>query len=345
MATPKNPADQPFPLIATPTSQLHNGEYPDQFHRCASEMATIHNMVLRGLNSIYLQAPHIKPADEKSFLGYSACFYDLVHVHHQGEEDILFPAIEEMSGEKGIMDQNIEQHHAFSQGLKDYNIYISACLRDTEEYNGSRLVAIIDSFGHELADHLAQEIITILNLRQYGTKMEKFEEKFKEWADKDTSNLAVPGTLTWGFFNHDKQYEDGLWQDWPPAPAPVVFSVRWKAMAESILHIEEARHYLEIFQRELKQETRSHIALDSIIVGAEDNLARTSRKLNSATRQITDMHNFQDVVKASNKDVQADMKGAIRKARHNLKRSIKTKEDADKEFQRQQEELDAYKDY
>lgn len=27
MATPKNPADQPFPLIATPTSQLHNGEY------------------------------------------------------------------------------------------------------------------------------------------------------------------------------------------------------------------------------------------------------------------------------------------------------------------------------
>lgn len=26
MATPKNPADQPFPLIATPTSQLRNGE-------------------------------------------------------------------------------------------------------------------------------------------------------------------------------------------------------------------------------------------------------------------------------------------------------------------------------
>ncbi|CAJ0555343.1 Ff.00g054080.m01.CDS01 [Fusarium sp. VM40] len=190
-------------------------------------MATIHNMVLRGLNSIYLQAPHIKPADEKTFLGYSACFYDLVHVHHQGEEDILFPAIEEMSGEKGIMDRNIEQHHAFSQGLKDYNIYISACLRDTEEYNGSRLLTIIDSFGHELADHLAQEITTILNLRQYGTKMDKFEEKFKEWADKDTSNLAVPGTLTWGFFNHDKQYEDGLWQDWPPAPAPVVFTIRW----------------------------------------------------------------------------------------------------------------------
>ncbi|CAJ0555342.1 Ff.00g054070.m01.CDS01 [Fusarium sp. VM40] len=105
-------------------------------------------------------------------------------------------------------------------------------------------------------------------------------------------------------------------------------------MAEFILHIEEARHCLEIFHRELKQETRGHIALDSIIVGAEDSLARTSRKLNNATRQVTDMHNFQDAVKASNEDVQAAMKGAIRKARHNLKRSIKTKEDADREFQR-----------
>lgn len=121
--------------------------------------------------------------------------------------------------------------------------------------------------------------------------------------------------------------------------------IQQKAMAESILYIEEARHCLEIFRCELEQETRSHIALDSIIVGAEDSLARTSRKRNSATRQITDMHNFQDVVKASNKDVQAAMKGTIKKARHNLKRSIKTKEDADKEFQRQQEELDAYKDY
>lgn len=126
-------------------------------------------------------------------------------------------------------------------------------------------------------------------------------------------------------------------------------SIQQKAMAESILHIDEARHCLEIYQRELKQETQGHIALDSKIVGAEDSLARTSRKLNNTTRQVTDMqtdlHNLQNVIKALNKDVQAAMRRAIRKARHNLKRSIKTKEDADKEFQRQQEKLDAYKDH
>lgn len=152
-------------------------------------MANVHNMVLRGLNSIYLQAPHIKPADEKSFLGYSSCLYDLLHVHHRGEEEILFPAIVEMSGERGVMDQNIEQHNAFHQGLELYNNYIKSCLGGTEKYNGSKLVAIIDGFGHELATHLDQEISTIVGLRKYGAKMDKFEETFEEWSNKDTVSL------------------------------------------------------------------------------------------------------------------------------------------------------------
>ncbi|KAI5461582.1 hemerythrin HHE cation binding domain-containing protein [Mariannaea sp. PMI_226] len=226
MAT-KSLVDHPFPLITTPTSQLRNEEEPNQFHRCASEMACVHNMVLRGLNSIYLQAPYIKPEDEKSFLQYSACLYDLLHVHHKGEEDILFPVIEQMSGKKGIMDQNIQQHGIFHEGLESYNRYIHACLSGKDKYSGSKLNTIIDTFGHELANHLTQEIATILDLAEFGDKMDKFEEKFEEWSNKDTANLSVPGALTWGFFNHDKQYEEGLWQSWPPAPAPVVFIVRW----------------------------------------------------------------------------------------------------------------------
>ncbi|KAL7917114.1 hemerythrin HHE cation binding domain-containing protein [Trichoderma austrokoningii] len=220
---------KPFPLITTPTSQLQNGEKPDQFYRCASEMANVHNMILRGLNSIYLQAPFVKPEDEKSFLGYSSCFYDLLHVHHGGEEDILFPAVVEMSGEKNIMDQNIEQHRIFHQGLEDYNAYIQACLAGAEKYDGAKLITIIDGFGLELASHLAQEITTLLDLRKFGSKMDKLEENFEYWSNKDMSNLAVPGALSWGFFNHDKQFESGLWQNWPPAPAPVVFIVRWVA--------------------------------------------------------------------------------------------------------------------
>ncbi|KAL7910464.1 hemerythrin HHE cation binding domain-containing protein [Trichoderma velutinum] len=214
----------PFALITTPTSQLPIGTKADQFYRCASEMACIHNMMIRGLNSIYLQAPYVKKEDVKSFLLYSACFYDLVSVHHKGEEDDLFPKIEQMAGENGIMQHNIEQHHAFHDGLQEYHRYITHCLSDTQQFSGKKLITIIDAFGRSLVEHLTAEITTILELAEYGDRMRKLETTFEAWAEKDI--LSVPGTLTWGFFNHDKEYEEGLWKDWPPAPTVVVFAVR-----------------------------------------------------------------------------------------------------------------------
>lgn len=157
-------------------------------------MACVHNMMIRGLNSIYRQAPHIKPQDVKSFLGYSACFYELITVHHAGEEDFLFPKIEEMSGDKGIMDHNVEQHHAFHNGIEKYNDYIKACLSGTETYDGAQLTAIIDDFGKILADHLRDEIPTLIGLAQYGDKMDKLEKIFEEFSDRDTVSSPIHGS-------------------------------------------------------------------------------------------------------------------------------------------------------
>ena len=202
MVSYKNPASGPFKLITTPTSQLPDGHkvrqliawvygqmanltQPDQFYRCASEMACVHNMVIGGLNSIYLQAPHIHPKDEGSFLQYCACFYEVLHIHHSGEEAYMFPAVEEMSGEKGIMECNVEQHQAFDAGLGKYNQYVQDCLKGTKKYNGSELVAIIDEFGPILVTHLTEEIPTILSLAKYGDKMKDFEKVFLEMGEKD----------------------------------------------------------------------------------------------------------------------------------------------------------------
>ncbi len=101
-------ADHPFSLIPTPNFSLKDSKTtPDVFDELASEMALVHNIVIRGLNSIYLQAPHIKPVDEKSFCRYIACWYTLLHGHHHGEETMFFPAVEEMTGVKGIMDTTL----------------------------------------------------------------------------------------------------------------------------------------------------------------------------------------------------------------------------------------------
>lgn len=50
----------------------------DQFVEAASIMALIHNVITRGLNSIYKQAPHVAPEDYKDFIGYASCWYQII---------------------------------------------------------------------------------------------------------------------------------------------------------------------------------------------------------------------------------------------------------------------------
>lgn len=138
------------------------------FDRIASEMTNVHNVLIRGLNSIYLQAPHIQPADEKSFCKYIIGWHGRLHSHHTGEERLFFPAIERLSGVKGIMDGNVEQHRVFHDGVDELKACVEHMLNGKTKYDGGKIVAIIDGFGSALTRHLADEIPTILSLKQYG---------------------------------------------------------------------------------------------------------------------------------------------------------------------------------
>lgn len=77
-------------------------------------MALIHNAILRGFNSIYLQAPHVKEADYGDFIGYSLTWYNFVKKHHDDEEVALFPKIDEILGKKGLLDTIKEEHGSLS---------------------------------------------------------------------------------------------------------------------------------------------------------------------------------------------------------------------------------------
>ena len=154
------------------------------FDEMASEMALVHNIIIRGLNSIYLQAPHISPADEKPFGRYMAHWHNLIHSHHAGEEAMFFPAIQRLTGVDGLMDANIEQHKTFHDGLETFKAYIDAVAADQEKYEGSRLVEMIDGFAPALVKHLGDEIPTILGLRQYADKLAELPKLFAEEADK-----------------------------------------------------------------------------------------------------------------------------------------------------------------
>ncbi len=84
-------------------------------HEMAVEMVVIHNIILRGINSVYLQCVNVErdPGAVADFVNYASVWAGLVKEHHDGEEELIFPELEELVGAPGIMAANVDQHHAF----------------------------------------------------------------------------------------------------------------------------------------------------------------------------------------------------------------------------------------
>jgi hypothetical protein len=98
-------------LLETPRYRKHlAGETEDAFMVIGTQMALVHNMFMRAFNTIYLVAPRVPQTEFQNFVEYSFQVYKAVRNHHREEEEYVFPAIEEATGEKGIMEVNEEQH-------------------------------------------------------------------------------------------------------------------------------------------------------------------------------------------------------------------------------------------
>jgi hypothetical protein len=77
-------------------------------------MTLSHNSLIRGYNGIYQQAPKISMRDYPDFIGYCLAWHRLVESHHYFEEIHFFPAIEKATGQKGVMDGEVEEHGSSS---------------------------------------------------------------------------------------------------------------------------------------------------------------------------------------------------------------------------------------
>ena len=129
-------------------------------------MVFAHNAMIRGINSIYNQAPHVHaPKDITDFLFFVKSWAEWVTDHHHLEETQMFTGFEEVMGKPGFLEVNVEQHHAFEPGLKE----LLAFANDTrpEDYKPEMIQSIINSFATPLQGHLHGEITTLLSMRPY----------------------------------------------------------------------------------------------------------------------------------------------------------------------------------
>ena len=64
------------------------------------------------------------------------------------------------------MEGNLEQHHAFEEGLKMFGEYVYGV--KAEEWDSQSFKGILDSFTLPLTKHLREEIPTLLALDRFG---------------------------------------------------------------------------------------------------------------------------------------------------------------------------------
>ncbi|KAF6830684.1 hemerythrin HHE cation binding domain-containing protein [Colletotrichum musicola] len=249
MPSPKPWADGPFALLSSsmagvkvcePTI-LSMADKADDFDvqkdvktrgsdRMAEDMIVIHNLIIRIINTVYLQCVNVEhsPDDVQDFVSYALEWGKMVEEHHHTEETEVFPEIERMAGVPGLMAANVAQHEAFSSGLYEYMEFLSKVQRHKEAYTGERLKSIIDSFMPVLRQHLSDEIETLLKLRDYDCDWEDwFDKLVKRLLSKSSDPRLKTTTIPLLLTNRDKTFEDGAFAWWPALPWFVQILFRW----------------------------------------------------------------------------------------------------------------------
>lgn len=99
----------------------------DLFTTGATHMCLLHNSIIRGFNSIYLQAPHVQDADKADFVGYAKTWFRFVKSHHDDEERNLFAKVEDVLNDKDIWAETHEEHGMYPRTV----LFIHFCFADS----------------------------------------------------------------------------------------------------------------------------------------------------------------------------------------------------------------------
>jgi hemerythrin-like domain-containing protein len=204
----------------------HSKQNDHAAHFIANEMACAHNAMLRGLNAIYLQAPHIPKSEIPDFLLFVASYTAWVMHHHKLEEEKMFPCFQSVPEVKpGSLEVNIDQHHTFSERLASLNSYATTV--NVADYSGAHVREIVEAFAKPFREHLADEIQTLWDMDSVEANSPASGYLLHIYAlcEVEASKLAkrVVPPMVLGLC--DRTFQGG--KEWPRMPAVSVYVVHY----------------------------------------------------------------------------------------------------------------------
>lgn len=146
-------------------------------------MCLVHNAMIRGVNTMLNQANYVtSPADIKDFMEYAISFCVMIHEHHECEEVLFFPMIENATGVPGILDRNVVQHEEFLPKIHDFDVYCKQVRLEVRNYDAKKFVELIEAFGTLLTTHLTDEIDSFKQLNQYNLDWDAVVKRLVDYA-------------------------------------------------------------------------------------------------------------------------------------------------------------------
>ncbi len=103
------------------------------------------------------------------------------------------------------MDTNLEQHHAFEEGLKKFGEYVYSV--KPESWDKERFKGILESFLPALTKHLREEIPTLLALDSFGG--EKLKKAWEDMEKKILNGSIDPVRSISRYYEREISFADG----------------------------------------------------------------------------------------------------------------------------------------
>ncbi|KAJ7469702.1 hypothetical protein FB451DRAFT_1255313 [Mycena latifolia] len=126
----------------------------DPYERLQTNMAHAHDTYRLAYQTIlpHLDSPPIDDLD--NFLGYTRAWASSIVGHHNAEEAVLFPFL----NQKLDFSAEVEQHLAVAGGLTGIIAYIDATRASPAEFDAGRLKEMMQALHEPLFAHLSEEV-------------------------------------------------------------------------------------------------------------------------------------------------------------------------------------------
>ncbi|KAK8023164.1 hypothetical protein PG991_007045 [Apiospora marii] len=228
-------ADEPWPLFETP-GKTHNAAHP-AIH-IANETTHTYNAMLRGINSIFLQAPFVTAAQDVSdFLFLTHCLGCWIAQHHKALYSRVYPKYEAILGQPGVLatsspSQSQEEDLSFLPVLEALIHYAAETQPQPQTYDPAVLLGLIDDLAPGLHAHAFAQIVKAIRMEplcgEPGTPAAERRAVglLNAWRALEAEAGAAPdrpSVLPMLVRLRDTTFEGG--NDWPRLPVLAVHAI------------------------------------------------------------------------------------------------------------------------